>query len=151
MKTGLVALLVVACLALSCKAQDEVQYKADKYESPGISATILVWTADSPTGKLLGERNWYIGNDYLYAAVSESELAVIKDKLYGDRLVGWPWVQAFRDKIIASCWYTGSPRPFYALRLDYFAKFQKDIQVVHKGELPWLITRTDKDDEGGKR
>lgn len=118
-----------------------------------ITGTILVWTDDSLTGQLLGERDWYIGDDgsfkgtqYLYAAVSIEELAVVKDKLYGDRPVGWPWMQACEEMLIVSVWYDRSQRPFYALRLDHFDKFKDQIRAVHKGKLPWWVTRTEDDD-----
>ena len=138
--------LLASCFCVVTFAAEEIQYKATVSEGNGISATILVWTENDPTGKLLGKRNWYIGDDFLYAAVSVEELAVIKDKLYGKDFFGWPWKSALNDKIVASCWYDRDPCPFYALRLDYFSKFQKEIQAVHKGKLPWQVTRTEKDD-----
>lgn len=117
-----------------------------------VIGTILVWTDDSSTGQLLGERNWYIGDDtsfrkskYLYAAVTIEELAVVKDKLY-DGLVGWPWIRACEERLIVSVWYDRSQRPFYALRLDHFDKFKDQIRAVHKGKLPWWVTRTEDDD-----
>lgn len=119
-----------------------------------ITGTILVWTDDSLTGQLLGERDWYIGDGasfcghiptkYLYAAVSIEELAVVKDKLYVD--VGWPWIQACEERLIVSVWYDRNQRPFYALRLDHFDKFKDQIKAVHKGKLPWWVTRTEDDD-----
>ena len=128
-------------------------FKAEEINNGMMIGTILTWTEDSPTGKLLGERNWHIGNDdsfqrtkYLYAAVSIEELAVVKDKLYGDRPVGWPWIQACEERLIVSVWYDKSQRPFYALRLDHFDKFKDKIRAVHKGRLPWWVTRTEDDD-----
>lgn len=122
-----------------------IQYEMQKTEGPGFSAQILTWTDDSPTGRMIGKRNWYISDKYLYVAVSVDELRVIKDDFF-DELVGWPWETAVEKGIVTTVWYDRDIQPFFALRMDYFAKFHKRLETVHKGELPWLVTRTEDDD-----
>jgi hypothetical protein len=124
---------------------EEIKYKVEGSEGPGFSAQILTWTDDSPTGRMIGKRNWYIGDKYLYVAVSVDELRVIKDDFF-EELVGWPWKTAVERGIVTTVWYDRDVQPFFALRMDYFAKFHKRLEAVHKGKLPWLVTRTEDDD-----
>jgi hypothetical protein len=121
-------------------------FKEEKIQGPGFEARILTWTDGDETDKLIGGREWAImdgpSNEmYLYIGVSTDELRMVKNRLFGKRLVGWPWATAMREGLVVSVWYDRQPAPFYALRADKFRELKAEISTIHKGKLPASIVR----------
>lgn len=107
----------------------------------------LVWYPGDATDKLIGKRNWYVGEKWLYIAVSRKEAQAMIAAGAPDfrpisySMLAWKWAhEGGEDAELRSVKYDNHPA-FLAMRGDVFYKHRAAIQAVYKGKLPTEILR----------